>query len=120
MGIGPFSSESTSRVETFGQNAAFSEISGGAANYGLVARGKNSVINVQDQGSLSLARDIATSALNQVELAGSNTASAVRSAIGAVSESEIEESENLMGNFKTIAIVGVVIWGIVMVAKGRK
>lgn len=77
-------------------------------------------MQLTDQGALKVAGDIAAQSLDQVELAGRNTVEAVGQAVEAVAESAREESENLVGNFKTVAIMGVIAWAIVGFAKGLK
>lgn len=113
--MGFFDSKSTVENRTRTQNAGFSEIGGDA-----FALGDGNSLTLTDQGALDVANNIATQSLRQVELAGQNSVDTVGQAVEAVAESAREESENLVGNFKTVAIMAVIAWAIVGFAKGLK
>jgi len=114
MGFGPFSSESRTTNTTRTQNAAFSELSGSNA---VAIEGEGNTISLSDFGAIGAARDIASQAFDQVELSGKSAAETVSRAVAAVSESNREESENIVNNVKTVAILGVITWGAVQIFK---
>ncbi len=125
MGIGPFSSESTTRYEqtNTAQNVGFSEVGGAAqsvnVNLGGKYKTKGGAINVQltDQGAVNAAMSAVDASIRSVEHLGSNltgviesiaaairgqgedviaaVTSANKSAIGAVSEANRTELENI-------------------------
>ena len=106
-------SKSYTTVDTRTQNVGFSEIGGPA----IALQGSGNSIMLTDQGALQVAGDIAAQAFDQVELAGKNAVAAVSQAVEAVAESSREESENLVGNVKTVAILGVIAWAVVQFVK---
>ncbi len=100
----PFSSDSevTNRTET--QNAGFSEIRGPA----LALHGTGNLLEFTDAGAIEAGREVALAGLEQVELAGQRTSRTVGRAVEAVSESAREETENLVGDMKTVAVYAIV------------
>jgi hypothetical protein len=114
MGFGPFSSESSSTVETTSTafNQGFSEIGGAATSINLNIAGKKSkggispVINLTDQGAIKAAQEISSASIRSVELFGSNLTQLFEElgnqlrgqgadAISAVTEANRGEVENI-------------------------
>lgn len=94
MGIGAFSSDSRTRVDTRNTpfSTGFSETSGPATSINLnIATGTksrsyvNPTINLTDQGALKAASDIAARSLDEVQSFGARLESALVKALAAVS-----------------------------------
>ena len=112
MGLFSSSKSSTTNI-TETQNVGFSEIGGPA----VAIQGEGNTVQLTDQGALAVAQSIAEDSFDQVEIAGRNAVQSIGQAVEAVAESNREESENLVGNFKTVAILGVIAWAVVQFAK---
>ena len=115
MGLFSSSKSSTTNLTTT-QNTGFSDVTGQA----LALQGEGNVVNLTDQGALKVANDIAAQAFDQVDLVNSRASSSIAQAVEAVAESAREESENLVGNFKSLAIMGILAWAVVGFAKGLR
>lgn len=120
MGIGAFSSESDTRVETTNTafNQGFSEIGGAATSINLNITGKQKVgkggslvptVNLTDHGALATAQGIVQSALAQLESFGAtvgqaisganaNAGAAQAGALGLATEAGRSETENVTLN----------------------
>lgn len=107
-------SKSYTTVDTRTQNVGFSDIGGPA----LALQGSGNTIMLTDQGALKVAGDIVAQAFASMDMSSKQAAAGVAQAVEAVAESARDESENLVGNFKTLAIVGVIAWAVVRLAKG--
>ncbi len=107
-------SKSYTSVDTRTQNVGFSDIGGPA----LALQGSGNTIMLTDQGALKVAGDIAAQAFGSIDMASKRAAAGIAQAVEAVAESNREESENIVGNVKTVAILGVLAWVVISVAKG--
>lgn len=113
MGLFSSSKSNTTNV-TNTLNAGFSDIQGSAVALG----GDNNSVYFTDQGALKIAADIAAQAFGSVDMSNKQAAAGIAQAVEAVAESARDESENLISNFKTVAILGVLAWAAVSIAKG--
>lgn len=95
MGIGPFSSESTTRLDNrnTAYNTGFSEVEGAATSVNLDLGGKIKigkggslapVLQFTDQGAIAAAQSISEKSIRSVELLGSNLTSVIESIAGAI------------------------------------
>ncbi len=115
MGLFSSSKSSTSNITTT-QNTGFSDVSGPA----IAIQGEGNTLNLTDQGALDVASRIAEQSFDAIDVSQANAAEAIGQAVEAVAESAREESENLVGNFKTLAIMGIIGWAVVGFAKAVK
>jgi len=95
VGFGPFSSESTTKVDTTStaQNTGFSEIGGPATSVDFVFGGKykigkggtfSPIVNLTDQGALAAALEMSNQSLRGIDLLGSRLEGALDKALSAI------------------------------------
>lgn len=115
MGLFSSSKSSTTNL-TETQNTGFSDISGQA----LALQGEGNVVTFTDQGAVKFAGQVADRSFDAIEQSAKLSADSVSEAVSAVAESAREESENIIGNFKTLAIVGIIAYAAVSFGKVLK
>jgi hypothetical protein len=116
MGLLSSSNSSSSTTNnTTTQNAGFNDL--GENSQAIALQGDNNSIQLTDQGAVAKAFDFASDFSADL---GNQASTTVREAITAVTENARAETENIAIQLGKFALYGGLIFGAVMIFRGRK